>query len=78
MKKETKQIIDLTKTTLESMSQILEWLDGSTAYLSTGADYAKGYKAGIEQAKEIIREFVRPVEELAVQIFNYENNETYN
>ena len=36
------------------LTQIIEWANDSHAYLSERTSYAKGYKDGISQAKEII------------------------
>lgn len=36
------------------LKEIAEWSEESSAYLSTGTDWAKGYRAGIFQAKEIV------------------------
>lgn len=44
-----------SKTTEELLE---DWLNSSTAYLSTRTDYAKGYKAGIEQAKQIVSDLI--------------------
>lgn len=40
------------------LKQLQEWLNSSTAYLSTRSDYAKGYKDGIEQAKQIVNDII--------------------
>lgn len=38
----------------EILQEIIKWLGGNTSYLSTRTDYARGYKDGIERAKEIV------------------------
>jgi hypothetical protein len=38
----------------EILQEIIEWLRNDTSYLSTRTDYARGYKDGIERAKEIV------------------------
>lgn len=40
------------------LTQIIEWANSSHAYLSVRTPYAKGYKDGISQAKEIILEII--------------------
>lgn len=42
----------------KALNEIIDWIDGSTAYLSTRTEFAKGYKEGIEQAKEIVRSII--------------------
>lgn len=42
----------------EILQEIIEWLGNDTSYLSTRTDYAKGYKSGIECAKEIVESIV--------------------
>ena len=42
----------------EILQEIIKWLGNDTSYLSTRTDYAKGYKDGIEQAKEIIESII--------------------
>lgn len=37
------------------LTKIIEWANDSHAYLSVRTDYARGYKDGISQCKEIIR-----------------------
>lgn len=41
-----------------AIKALQEWLDASTAYLSTRTEYARGYKDGIERAKEIVNEII--------------------
>ena len=43
---------------IEILAEIIEWLGNDTSYLSTRTDYAKGYKDGIERAKEIIESII--------------------
>lgn len=43
----------------EILQEIIEWLGNDTSYLSTGTDYAKGYKDGIERAKEIVESIIK-------------------
>ena len=43
----------------EILQEIIEWLDNDTSYLSTRTDYAKGYKDGIERAKEIVESIIK-------------------
>lgn len=38
----------------EILQEIIEWLGNDTSYLSTRTNYARGYKDGIERAKEIV------------------------
>lgn len=40
------------------LQEIIEWLGNDTSYLSTRTDYARGYKSGIEQAKEIVKSII--------------------
>ena len=42
----------------EILQEIIEWLDNDTSYLSTKTDYARGYKDGIERAKEIVESII--------------------
>lgn len=42
----------------EILQEIIEWLGNDTSYLSTRTDYARGYKDGIEQAKEIVESII--------------------
>lgn len=42
----------------EILQEIIEWLGNDTSYLSTRTDYAKGYKDGIERAKEIVESII--------------------
>lgn len=42
----------------EILIEIIRWLGNDTSYLSVRTDYAKGYKEGIEQAKEIIESII--------------------
>ena len=42
----------------ESLQEIIEWLGNSTSHLSTRTDYGRGYKEGIERAKEIAEEII--------------------
>ena len=42
----------------EILQGIIEWLGNSTSYLSTRTDYARGYKDGIERAKEIVESII--------------------
>lgn len=41
------------------LQEIIEWLGNDTSYLSTRTDYAKGYKDGIERAKEIVESIIK-------------------
>lgn len=43
----------------EILQEIIEWLGNDTSYLSTRTDYAKGYKDGIERAKEIVENIIK-------------------
>lgn len=43
----------------EILQDIIEWLGNDTCYLSVRTDYAKGYKDGIERAKEIIEDIIK-------------------
>lgn len=42
----------------EILQEIIEWLGNSTSHLSTRTDYGRGYKEGIERAKEIVEEII--------------------
>lgn len=42
----------------EILQEIIEWLRNDTSYLSTRTDYARGYKDGIERAKEIVESII--------------------
>lgn len=42
----------------EILQKIIKWLSNDTSYLSTRTDYARGYKSGIEQAKEIVKSII--------------------
>lgn len=42
----------------EILQEIIEWLGNDTSYLSTRTDYARGYKSGIECAKEIVENII--------------------
>jgi len=43
------------KTAEEIVKEISEWANSSHSYLSDGCQYAKGYKAGVAQAKDIVK-----------------------
>lgn len=43
----------------EILIEIIRWLGNDTSYLSVRTDYAKGYKDGIERAKEIIEDIIK-------------------
>lgn len=43
---------------VDILTKILVWANSSHAYLSNRTEYAKGYKDGISQAKEIILEII--------------------
>lgn len=42
----------------EILQEIIEWLGNDTSYLSTRTDYARGYKSGINTAKEIVANII--------------------
>lgn len=42
----------------EILQEIIEWLGNDTSYLSIRTDYARGYKDGIERAKEIVESII--------------------
>lgn len=42
----------------EILQEIIKWLGNDTSYLSTRTDYARGYKSGIECAKEIVESII--------------------
>lgn len=42
----------------EILQDIIKWLGNDTSYLSTKTDYARGHKAGIEQAKMIVESII--------------------
>lgn len=42
----------------EILQEIIEWIGNSTSHLSTRTDYGRGYKDGIERAKEIVEEII--------------------
>jgi hypothetical protein len=43
------------KANEEILKEIIDWANSSHSYLSETTPYAKGYKDGIRQAKEIIK-----------------------
>ena len=45
-------------TAEEILQKIKDWAEGSHAYLSNRTDYARGYKDGISQAKDIILDII--------------------
>lgn len=47
----------------EMLRRIEEWATRSSSYLSTRTEYARGYRDGIERAKEIVLEIMNEVEE---------------
>lgn len=47
----------------EILQEIIEWLGNSTSYLSIRTDYARGYKDGIERAKEIVESIIKSYDE---------------
>lgn len=47
----------------EILQEIIQWLNNDTSYLSTRTDYARGYKDGIERAKEIVKEIIKEHDE---------------
>lgn len=47
----------------EILQEIIEWLSNDTSYLSTRTDYARGYKSGIECAKEIVNGIIKSHDE---------------
>ena len=47
----------------EIIQDIIEWLGNDISYLSTRTDYARGYKDGIEHAKEIIESIIKTHDE---------------
>lgn len=47
----------------EILQEIIQWLNNDTSYLSTRSDYARGYKDGIERAKEIVEEIIKEHDE---------------
>lgn len=48
-----------TNMKTEQLKQLREWLDNYPSWLSERTDYARGYKAGILQAMEIVRDIIR-------------------
>lgn len=56
---------NLTRFTMdrEMLRRIEEWATHPSSYLSTRTDYARGYRDGIERAKEIVLEIMTEVEE---------------
>lgn len=42
----------------EILQEIIKWLGNDTSYLSTRTDYARGYKDGIDRAKEIVESII--------------------
>ena len=42
----------------EILQEIIEWLGNSNSHLSTRTDCGRGYKEGIERAKEIVEEII--------------------
>lgn len=47
----------------EILQEIIEWLGNDTSYLSTRTDYARGYKDGINCAKEIANGIIKSHDE---------------
>lgn len=47
----------------EILQEIIKWLGNDTSYLSTKTDYARGYKAGINCAKEIVNGIIKSHDE---------------
>ena len=47
----------------EMLKRIEEWATHYSSYLSTSTEYARGYRDGIERAKEIVLEIMREVDE---------------
>lgn len=43
----------------KALTEIYEWANASSAYLSSMPGYAKGYKDGIIQAKSIVLEIIK-------------------
>lgn len=44
---------------LETLKEIIKYLNCSTSYISQRSDYSKGYKAGIDVAKGIIEDIIK-------------------
>lgn len=44
------------------LNEIKEWANSSHSYLSTRTYYARGYKHGITQAKEIVKDYLSKLE----------------
>lgn len=42
----------------EKIKKLQEWLDDFPSWLSERADYARGYKAGILQARTIVNDII--------------------
>lgn len=42
-----------------ALENLREWANASHSYLSESTEYARGYKAGISQAKIIVNSFLK-------------------
>ena len=51
-------LIKMVMKEKEILQEIIKWLGNDTSYLSTRTDYARGYKSGIECAKEIVESII--------------------
>lgn len=47
----------------EILQEIIKWLGNGTSHLSTRTDYGRGYKEGLERAKEIVEEIIKEHDE---------------
>ena len=47
----------------EILRRIEEWANRCPSYLSTRTDYARGYRDGIQRAKDAVLEIMKEVEE---------------
>jgi hypothetical protein len=43
---------------IELLKEIADWTEQSISYLSTRTDWARGYRDGIFQAKDIVRNII--------------------
>lgn len=55
---EAHETLDYAQRGLEALKALLNWVGASHAYLSTRTDYARGYREGIEQAKNIVKDII--------------------
>ena len=55
---EAHETLDYAQRGLEALKELVNWVGASHAYLSTRTDYARCYREGIEQAKQIVKDII--------------------